>query len=654
MSQPPAQSASSDSGGAMMGFFMGLIVVLVALPAAIGALWGRRFMKTHQPMVAMLALAGAGLMALVVWSPLRDHLTESRTAIERGKRRDGIMGVVRAGASAIPLLWLYTIPLAPALTMVWESVRPKSLAEQQAEKDSHAKEKRDIQLESAKRRAMKASAASLTQRPVTKDIDSATVLGAKIQGDSLFFAVEHKRLMYLTTNIGAASLHMLFIGENGAGKSESMLRVAASIAASTNWDVFFVNPKNDVKMMQQFYDLMAFYGRQCRLFPQEPYNGWEGDSGALLSRIMAIPAYATEGAASFYSDMGEVYLRAVLNTDEALPSSFEELEERLQYGRLADQYKNDAQGFARVASISAADAKSVFMRFATMTPKLTQIRRDGWRLSEARAAYFGLPVLANERDSQSIAKFLLEDIKHYLSTRKPADRRALFVIDEFSSLGTESVIRLAEMARSLGGIVMLGTQTLAGLGDADQQARIVGNMTVVLHRMSAPEELTKLAGVQKVMTTIHQFQGKQILKRGTYRMEEEARIDPQDVRTLPTGCAWVIARGAAAKVQFAMMPDVPRMPIVIQRPRRAPTPAAAFAPPTLAVTVASTGATIPLADGVDMSFGATFTPIDESTDSDLMPEDTPPTHETTLVMEDHADVTGDDTLSFGARRIDGA
>ncbi|GAA5531558.1 TraM recognition domain-containing protein [Herpetosiphon gulosus] len=638
MSQPPAaQPASSgDGGGAMMGFFMGLVVVIVALPAAIGALWGRRYMKTHQPMVAMAALTGAGFMALVIWSPLQDHLKASRTAMEREKRRDGIMGVVSAGAGAIPLLWLYTIPLAPALTMVWESVRPKSLAEQQADKDAQAQEKRTLQLESAKRRAMKASAASLTHRPITKDIDSATVLGAKIQGDPLFFANEHKRLMYLTTNIGAASLHMLFIGENGAGKSESMLRVAASIAASTNWDIFFVNPKNDTKMMQQFYDLMAFYDRRCRLFPQEAYNGWEGDSGALLSRIMAIPAYATEGAASFYSDMSEVYLRAVLNTDEALPSSFEELEERLQYGRLADQYKDNAQGFARVASISAADAKSVFMRFATMTPKLTQIRRDGWRLSEARAAYFGLPVLANERDSQSIAKFLLEDIKYYLSTRKPTDRRAVLIIDEFSSLGTESVIRLAEMARSLGGIVMLGTQTLAGLGDADQQARIVGNMTVVLHRMSAPEELTKLAGVQKVMTTIHQFQGKQILKRGTYRMEEEARIDPQDVRTLPTGCAWVIARGAAAKVQIAMMPAVPHVPIVIQRPRRAPTPAQAFAP----------------VQQDSASFGATFTPMAEPHAPQPLidhQDDAPAVQE----EEAHAH-DADERFSFGAGRVDPA
>ena len=92
MSNPPpaSQSASSgDSGGAMMGFFMGLIVVLVALPAAIGALWGRRYMKTHQPMVAMAALAGAGFMALVVWSPLRDHL---KRAAQQLSGASGAMG----------------------------------------------------------------------------------------------------------------------------------------------------------------------------------------------------------------------------------------------------------------------------------------------------------------------------------------------------------------------------------------------------------------------------------------------------------------------------------------------------------------------------------------------------------------------------------
>jgi hypothetical protein len=571
---PPAKPAGS--GPDMLSIGMGLAVVLLALPAALGALWARRFLKSRQGTVAMLALVGGLLFAAVCLKPLKAHMTESRDTIKAAKTMDGLGGFFSAATGALPPIWLYTFPLMPILALVWESMRPKSIDEQHEADQEKQQEKAQLAMDSAARRISRAVVRGLDDpKDLAPGITTSAVLAATISGPTVFFTKAHKKLLYLATDTGASSLHMLFIGENGSGKSVSMLRIAASIAAVTDWDIFFINPKDDRTTMQQFYDLMIAYDRPCRLFPQEPYNGWQGDSGALLSRIMAIPGYAEDGAASYYSDQAEVYLRAVLTTGEPMPASFEELEQRLDYDRLMTQYeeRGDAIGAARVASISPKDARSVFMRFATMTPKLTQIRGDGWSLDEARAGYLGLPIMANERDSKAVAKFVLEDIKHYLSERKDPRRRVVFMIDEFSSLGTESVIRLAEMARSLGGIVMLGTQTLAGLGDQDQQERIVGNMSVILHRMSAPEELTRLAGVRAVMQKTLHFQGRERIKRGTYRIEEEDVIKAQDVRTLPTGCAWIIARGLAAKVQMGMPPAVPTAPIILRR-RPPLTPAA--------------------------------------------------------------------------------
>ena len=571
---PPARPAKPEGGGPdMMAITVGVAVVLLALPAALGAMWARRFMKERQGTIAVLAMVGGLLFAAVCLKPFKTHMTDSRDQIKAAKAAEGFGGFFSATTDALPLLWLYTLPLMPAFTLVWDSVRPKSHDEQQELEQEKKAEKAQSALASAQRRVGRAVERGLEPKDLAPGIDTAAILAAKVSGASIFFMREHKKLLYLNTDTGASSLHMLFAGENGSGKTVSMLRVAASIAAVTDWDIFFINPKNDRKTMQEFYDLMLYYDRPCRLFPQEAYNGWEGDSGALLSRIMAIPGYATEGAASYYADMAEVYLRAVLNTGEPMPTSFEELEERLDYGRLAAQYKERPGGFARVSSISREDAKSVFMRFAMMTPKLTMIQGTGWRLGETRAGYFGLPVMANERDSQALAKFLLEDIKHYISVRKPLERRVVFIIDEFSALGTESVLRLAEMARSLGGIVMLGTQTLAGLGDTDQQERLVGNMSIVLHRMSAPDELTRLAGVKEVIKKTMHYQGKQSAKRGTYRIEEEDVVKAQDVRTLPTGAAWIIARGVAVAVQMGMPPDVPEVPIIIQHKRPAPTAA---------------------------------------------------------------------------------
>jgi hypothetical protein len=72
-----------------------------------------------------------------------------------------------------------------------------------------------------------------------------------------------------------------------------------------------------------------------------------------------------------------------------------------------------------------------------------------------------------------------------------------------------------------------------------------------------------------VMVKTGHYQGRERVKRGTYRIEDADIIPAQDVRTLPTGCAWVIARGVAAKVQMGMPPDVPEVPIIIQRGRAA-------------------------------------------------------------------------------------
>jgi hypothetical protein len=102
-----------------------------------------------------------------------------------------------------------------------------------------------------------------------------------------------------------------------------MLRVAAAIAAVTAWDIIFINPKDDRTTMLQFRDLMIAANRPCRLFPQEPYNGWQGDSGALLSLTLGTilggalsPAIAT----SLFSATGDSTLITVYITAMSLIS----------------------------------------------------------------------------------------------------------------------------------------------------------------------------------------------------------------------------------------------------------------------------------------------------------------------------------------------
>ena len=72
MSNPPQTTKPASSGGGgevLMGLGLGLIVLIGAFPAALTALWARRFMKTRQAMIALLALGGGLLFALVLLAP---------------------------------------------------------------------------------------------------------------------------------------------------------------------------------------------------------------------------------------------------------------------------------------------------------------------------------------------------------------------------------------------------------------------------------------------------------------------------------------------------------------------------------------------------------------------------------------------------------
>src|SRR5580704_8096581 len=72
--------------------------------------------------------------------------------------------------------------------------------------------------------------------------------------------------------------HMLVCGATGSGKTETLLRLAWTIAKTSDAPVFYLDGKGDRETAERFCGLMEDAGRECRVFPNEPFDGWRGDA----------------------------------------------------------------------------------------------------------------------------------------------------------------------------------------------------------------------------------------------------------------------------------------------------------------------------------------------------------------------------------------
>lgn len=95
------------------------------------------------------------------------------------------------------------------------------------------------------------------------------------------------------------------------------------------------------------------------------------------------------------------------------------------------------------------------------------------------------------------------------------------------------------------------------MGDEQEAARILGSVeTVICHRVNTPEEIIALAGTRKTMEYSTHYAAEGATGDGSARIQHQFKVDPNKVRALPPGAAYVISRGRAMKVQVLQAPDL--------------------------------------------------------------------------------------------------
>lgn len=353
---------------------------------------------------------------------------------------------------------------------------------------------------------------------------------------------------------GRLCRHLLVCGATGSGKTETLLRLAWALARTSDAPVFYLDGKGDRETAARFAGLMADAGRSTRVFPNEPFDAWRGEPHEIHGRLMEIIDYTSDGPAAWYRDVAKNVLRLVCEHPDGPPRSSTQTLARMD----ADALGKAHPGSSALAALTAQQVRQVRLRYEAFFGQTRGALDGTWAWEDTNAAYLLLDSLALREETAGLARMLFEDFAHYFTTRKPRHQFAVLIVDEFSSLaeGAGMAGRI-EQARGFNTSLILAPQVVAGMGDETEAARILGSVeTVICHRVNTPEEICALAGTRRAVEYSTHFVTEGATGEGSARIQHQFKVDPNKVRGLAPGQAYVISRGRAMRIQVLQAPAV--------------------------------------------------------------------------------------------------
>jgi conjugal transfer pilus assembly protein TraD len=376
------------------------------------------------------------------------------------------------------------------------------------------------------------------------------VLAARVSGERAL--PTRGRLVVLS--VERLRKHVLVCGATGSGKTETLLRLAWTLAKCSDAQVLYLDGKGDRENAERFVGLMADAGRQTRVFPDEPFDGWRGEPHEIRGRLLEIVDYAKEGPATWYRDVAKAVVSLACEHPDGPPRGSEELLGRLDIEALAH-----AHGPKRaLLGLSDRQVDQVRLRYEAVLGEARGALDGQWAWEDASAAYLLLDSLKLREETAGLARFLFEDYSQYFTARKPKSRFSVMVVDEFSALAsTPGMAARIEQARRFNTSLILAPQVVAGMGGPTETARILGSVeTVVCHRMNTPEEIVELAGTRQMQEYSSRYSRAGSTGEGTTTLRQQPKIDPNKVLGLPPGEAFLISRGKAMRARIFRAPEL--------------------------------------------------------------------------------------------------
>lgn len=391
------------------------------------------------------------------------------------------------------------------------------------------------------------------------------VLGRRRQGDQVL-PVSNGQVVWSFDQLRQPAL---VLGASGKGKTETMLRILHEVASKTDMPVYFLDAKGDRETAERFVGLMEAAGRRTRVFPNEPFDGWRGDWKAIVNRLLHVIPYGTKEGAAFFRDIAKATLQTACRMGDDPPRSSQELLERLSIESLAGK----ANGAASVL-LSDELIAQVRIRYEAFFAQLGTVLDGDWGWEDTEAAYFLLDSVGAEEDAMSVASFAFADFGHYFKNekRKPREQKCMLAVDEFSAISRRSNVAMRlEQARGYNVFLLLAPQTVSGMGLEEQQSRILGSVDMLIcHGSKEPERIAELAGERKIPAVTQLYEERRWTGEGQLRMENRARLQPDRIRELQPGEAWLIRDNKAMKVDIARAPQTPSVDLPEQEETEVP------------------------------------------------------------------------------------
>jgi hypothetical protein len=358
-------------------------------------------------------------------------------------------------------------------------------------------------------------------------------------------------------------LAMAVLGIPGSGKTFTLLR-RVWIAARAGMRVVFVDCKGtDPGLAWQVtcaYRL-ANPGAVVGYWPAQPLDCWRGDGMAIANRLLAVEDWASEGGGVYYRRMATLALQLACTPPSGPPRNSQDLLRRLDLRKLQQLWRGDPTASQDLEQL-AADPQvlaGVRGRYSAFFRALQGTADGCWGLEDVDLAVLTIPTIASRQDADAAVRLVLEDLGHFATRRKArVGDDVLLVLDEFSAVqgGTEQAIHLAERLRDVGVPVVFGAQSPEGLGDERQQWRLLHSIGggLVLHQTPDPEVLVQLAGTVRIPEQAWQLDPWGPAGQARLHMAERPRVDPNQVRQLHPGEAFLISGGRAVKLSVLQAP----------------------------------------------------------------------------------------------------
>jgi hypothetical protein len=391
-------------------------------------------------------------------------------------------------------------------------------------------------------------------------------------GTMLLGRDEHRRDVRVPLAGPGAGMHTLVVGATGSGKTVTQTAMAVA-AIERGMGIVAVDPKGDAAMRDWLVRAAADNGRpflewtpdgDCVYNPYASGSESEIADKALVGERFTEPHYLRQAqrylghaVRALRASGTEISLRAIVQLldPERLELLVRELEEAAAAPTFA--YLDSLTARQRVDLAGVRDRLAILVE-SDVGPWLDPLTVAGRRLSlpeavESRAVvYFRLDSDSRPLLAQMIGAAIVADIQTTVAGLQGRAIPTAVVIDEFSAVAAEQVVRLFGRARSAGFSLLLGTQEISDLrlpGRERLLEQVMGNLSMLIsHRQVVPASCELIAGVagsEGAWRLSRHSDG-----RTTRTRTRRPSLEPSRILDLGVGWAAVLVLGGGTPVRI--------------------------------------------------------------------------------------------------------